>query len=125
MIKKFLIVLLLSSAATIACADEYLYVENPDPNKYEMTWYGPGPNCFETSGEYQTKGWIFHRGGDSIVVDLIDKQSSSICIVGLATGVDGTTHFSHYLDCGDLISTSNTHWITMKGHKSYRTWACG
>lgn len=122
MIKRLLFVLLLFSTISVALADQYLYVENPDPHKFEVIWKGPGPNCSETSGGYQTFGWIRHENGSGVYVIIrpLDLSQPRVCTVLLDGGFRPDTR------CDDL-GAGDTHWVTVKGngYKPYRTWACG
>lgn len=119
-------------SSKIILAADYLYVENPDPKKYTISWQGSGPNCHEKNA-METFGWIIHES--SIQVDLKLKKDyldgykfPALCSIYFHPR---RSIFARQVKlsgehCEMLKGKAgNTFWITVKPYKPHMTWICG
>lgn len=137
------LVLLLSCSLLIgntARATEYLYMENPDSNKYEIKLEGPGHNSAETRIEkdvkFETQCWCRHDNGAHVTVSIVNKKDpNDKCTVTLDSSqhvLDGASKHisSEGAENCSVDKAHDTYWVTIKDPKSqsilqpYRTWLC-
>ncbi len=117
----------LSLFSIAAYADYYLYIENPDPENFEIVYDYPEPNLIVNDGNGSRACWIIHDASRydhhyEPTVSIIDKQSGYIvCSPAVATSL-----------CSIIEGKgNNTRWVSTSHKKdktfaqAYKTWDCG
>ncbi len=128
-----LLAVFLTYFTSYAYADRYLYVENPDPDNFIITWDYPAPNKIVTDEKGTRACWIIHTGdeiwsspGHYPNFSVWNKVTNALVL---------SSQFCYFLRQSDPVCSSdvtkNTAWISpnIKADGSpaqaYRTWDCG
>ncbi len=134
--KRNILTFLVSFFTASAYADYYTYIENPEPELYELVQYkGPSANKVITdeNGNFARACWISHNSTPEISIALRLK-STNININICSVNTYKSRHGLHWFMSDNCIfskgEAGNTIWINAKKMNGedgevYRTWDCG